>query len=403
MPAQDSARWVYLQQIWQRVAIAAKFFVAAAWLGPEAIGLVSIALVAMAMSEAISETGIPQALIQSSTEASPRTLGTAYVLTALRGGFLALLLFFGADLFALALGEARAAPLIALASAQCLLRNLFNPGLTLQSRGRQFRRLAAMEMLAVGLDLAVTLVLIRQGVGPLAIIIGSIAGESIRLLLSWTRFRVDMQLRPDWQGVLPLMRFGRWIWLNGILTALLNQLDKIIVARWFGSAELGQFQVAMKVAQICTVDVIAALAAYLFPTLAALNRESRRLVDALMRKVLSGLGLYCFALLVLAWLLMPTLTATPWMGDWSASAHLLKFALLPATVGCFLMLLSPYFRAIGQPQAITWATLTQLLCLGASAPLLISRWHTPGVAMAAALSGLVAIAVLALAYRQRPP
>jgi len=72
-PAQDSARWLYLQQIWQRVAVAAKFFLAAAWLGPQAIGLVSIAVVAVAISEAISETGIPQALIQAHDDASPRT------------------------------------------------------------------------------------------------------------------------------------------------------------------------------------------------------------------------------------------------------------------------------------------------------------------------------------------
>jgi len=381
-PAQDSARWLYLQQIWQRVAVAAKFF-----------------LVAVAISEAISETGIPQALIQAHDDASPRALGTAWILTAARGALLALSLWAGASAFASALGEPSAAPLIALASVQCFLRNLFNPGVTLLSRQRQFGQLAAMEIGASSLDLAGTLLLIQGGWGPAAIIVGSIAGEGLRWALSWTRFRVPLVFAPDWQEVRPLLKFGRWIWINGLLTALLNQLDKIIVSRWFGGAELGQYQVAMKLAQLCTVDVVAALAAYLFPTMAALNRQSRHLVDRLMRKVLAGVGAYCAALVLLAWLLVPQLIALHWFTAWAGSLVLLKFALLPVTVGCFLMLLSPYFRATGRPQAITWATVGQLLALAACAPYLISHWQTPGVAVASALAGAVAVAILALAAR----
>jgi PST family polysaccharide transporter len=399
LPTGDSARWLYLQQIWQRVTVAAKFFLAAAWLGPQAIGLVSIAVVAMAISEAISETGIPQALIQAHDDASPRALGTAWLLTAARGTLLALSLWAGACVFATALGEPSAAPLIELASVQCFLRNIFNPGVTLLSRKRQFRQLSTMEIGASSLDFASTLLLIQAGWGPAAIIVGSIAGEGLRWALSWTRFRVPLTFAPDWQEVRPLLKYGRWIWINGLLTALLNQLDKIIVSRWFGGAELGQYQIAMKLAQLCTVDVMAALAAYLFPTMADLNRQSRYLVDKLMRKVLAGVGTYCATLVLLAWLLMPQLVARQWFTPWAGSLMLLKFALLPVTVGCFLMLLSPYFRATGRPQAIAWATVGQLFALAACAPYMISHWQTPGVAVASALAGTAAVAILALATR----
>jgi len=59
---QDAAIWVLLQQIVVRGFVAVKFLAIGRILGPAAIGSVSVALLAVAIAEALSDTGLAQAV-----------------------------------------------------------------------------------------------------------------------------------------------------------------------------------------------------------------------------------------------------------------------------------------------------------------------------------------------------
>src|ERR1700722_2735843 len=61
---QDAAIWVLLQQIVVRGFVAVKFLAIGRILGPAAIGSVSVALLAVAIAEALSDTGLAQAVVQ---------------------------------------------------------------------------------------------------------------------------------------------------------------------------------------------------------------------------------------------------------------------------------------------------------------------------------------------------
>jgi Polysaccharide biosynthesis protein. len=58
---------VLLQQLFVRGLVAVKFLALGRILGPSAIGSVSIALLAVAIAESLSDTGLPQAVIQGGT------------------------------------------------------------------------------------------------------------------------------------------------------------------------------------------------------------------------------------------------------------------------------------------------------------------------------------------------
>lgn len=71
----DAAFWVLLQQVVVRGFVALKFLAIGRILGPEAIGAVSIALLAVAIAEALSDTGLAQAVVQDAMH--PRKASSA--------------------------------------------------------------------------------------------------------------------------------------------------------------------------------------------------------------------------------------------------------------------------------------------------------------------------------------
>ena len=74
----SAATWVLLQQFAVRGLVAIKFLAIGRMLGPAAIGSVSVALLAVAIAEALSDTGLAQAVIQGEHPPSRSQLGALW-------------------------------------------------------------------------------------------------------------------------------------------------------------------------------------------------------------------------------------------------------------------------------------------------------------------------------------
>lgn len=81
----EHALWVATQQLIVRGLMALKFLLAARLLGPEQIGLVGIALLSLAVVEAMTDTGISQAVIQHKNRIDRNEAGAVWTLQFVRG------------------------------------------------------------------------------------------------------------------------------------------------------------------------------------------------------------------------------------------------------------------------------------------------------------------------------
>ena len=79
--APSAATWVLGQQVIVRGLVAIKFLAIGRILGPAAIGSVSVALLAVAIAESLSDTGLAQAVVQGKDTPTEDELGA--VLTTL--------------------------------------------------------------------------------------------------------------------------------------------------------------------------------------------------------------------------------------------------------------------------------------------------------------------------------
>ena len=384
--------WSLLHQVSTRALLVIKFFAAARLLGPEAVGLVAVATLSMAVVEAMTETGLQQAVIQNRKRLDAQEAGALWTLQLTRGALIFVTLTLCSGLAATFFKAPAAAALVTATAVIAVLRGAVTPGPILRQRDRDFRSTAFYEVAAGAVDLTTTLALIAAGAGPMAMIAGSTAGEGTKLALSWLALRAPLQPNLRWGAISHLTHYGKWIWGNSVLTLLLNQLDKILVGRYLGIGELGIYQMAARIGQLLIAEPALAFGQYLFPTYARLFRASE---GEAHRRFLRVLRLCVLCLLAMAALVLAgsgTLIDLALGDAWKDTHRLTQLFVFPMAVGALIAMLVPYLRAIGQPQAILVATLLQLLALAAVAPWLLPAHQATGMVLATGIAGCVSLA-----------
>lgn len=392
----DHALWVLIQQVAVRGLIALKFLLAARLLGPELIGLVGIATLALAIAESLSDTGLSQAVVQRHSKISAKEAGAVWTLQMVRGFVLAIALLLLAVPIAALFKIPASAGLVALAAVIPLLRNAFNPGVFLAQRDRNFRQLSLYEGCAALFDFATTLLLIHLGFGAVSILFGNIASDCVKLVLSWTWFRIPLQPTFQWRLIQTLTSFGKWVWGSSVVTLVLNQLDKVLVARFLGTTEFGLYQVSSRIAQLILADGAVALGQYLFPTFAQRHRIAQQAAKDYFMWVIKRL-VPVTAIVAILLALMANFVINIALGpEWLAAVPVLRVMALSMFMGGIIAVLVAYCRAVGVPQIVAQAVIVQLLVLMLAAPLLIWQLGSVGMALAGASALAAAIAYFAV-------
>jgi O-antigen/teichoic acid export membrane protein len=379
---QDAAVWVLLQQIVVRGLVAVKFLAIGRILGPAAIGSVSIALLAVAIAEALSDTGLAQAVVQGREAPSRPQLGAVWTTLASRGMLIALLLVGAAPLMDQQFHLGGSLLLLQLAALLPLIRGFASPAYYIVTRERGFQRIAGVEMSSAFVDCAIGLAFALGGAGAYAVLIGMLAGESLKSTLTWTTMSPRPPLRLSWAGIGHYVNFSRWIWAGSVVNLLLNQFDKVIVAKLLGPASLGAYQMSSKLAQMLLADAAIAMSQYLFPTFAAHHRQDADFAARLFRRYLALIVGGLAVLVILLRLVAEPLFQIVLGNAWLSAVPLFKIFVINMAIGAVIAVLVSYLRAVGMPKVATHASIIQAVVLVATVPFATHMWGVTGIAWA---------------------
>jgi O-antigen/teichoic acid export membrane protein len=379
---QDAAVWVLLQQIVVRGLVAVKFLAIGRILGPAAIGSVSIALLAVAIAEALSDTGLAQAVVQGRDAPSRPQLGAVWTTLASRGMLIALLLVGAAPLMDQQFHLGGSLLLLQMAALLPLIRGFASPAYYIVTRERGFQRIAGVEMSSAFLDCSVGLAFALSGAGAYAVLIGMLAGETLKSTLTWTTMTPRPPLRLSWAGIGHYVNFSRWIWAGSVVNLLLNQFDKVIVAKLLGPAPLGAYQMSSKLAQMLLADAAIAMSQYLFPTFAAHHRQDADFAARLFRRYLALIVGGLAVLVVLLRLAAEPLFQIVLGNAWLSAVPLFRIFVINMAIGAVIAVLVSYLRAVGLPKVATHASVIQAVVLLATVPVATHMWGVTGIAWA---------------------
>ncbi len=398
--APSAATWVLAQQVAVRGLVAIKFLAIGRMLGPAAIGSVSVALLAVAIAESLSDTGLAQAVVQGKDAPSRDELGAVFTTLVARGLLVALLLLALAPFMAsqFHLGGLL---LLQLAAALPLVRGSACPSYFVAQRERRFSRIAAIEIGAALADCSIALAFAFAGAGAYSVLIGMLAGETIKSAATWAVLTPRPPLAPRWSGIGHYIGFSRWIWAGSVVNLILNQFDKVVVGKMLGPAQLGAYQMSSRLAQMLLADAAIALSQYLFPTFAAHHRDDA-VGAARMFKRWLAMGACIVVLVVIALrALAAPLFALVLGPQWMPAVPLFRVFVVNMALGSLIAVLVAYLRARGDARTAAQASALQVVVLFAVVPVALHAWGVVGIAWG--MTAGLAAAGLWMLYRALEP
>jgi O-antigen/teichoic acid export membrane protein len=312
--AAGAMRWRALQLGGVQAINFLRLLILAKLLAPEAFGLLAIATIAIGVFMRLSDVGMIPALVQRE-HVTPEQRDGAWTVGLLRAALVAAVLFFAAPTVALLFNEPLAAPIIQALALRPLVEAAASIGIARLTRELRFRELAIVYVPGAVVDLCVAVAL-APTLGVWALVAGALAGSATTVVLSYVLAPHRPRLSLRWAEIAPLVDYGRWVLAAGIVSLAGTLLTQLAISRMLGSAALGLFFLAAKVAYLPIEAASAVIAAVAFPMFARLKDDLRRTTEA-FAGLLGGMFLLLLPVYALVFALAPLLEQAlgeRWMG-----------------------------------------------------------------------------------------
>ncbi|MGH7527654.1 MAG: lipopolysaccharide biosynthesis protein [Gemmatimonadales bacterium] len=252
-------------------------------LTPADFGVVSAALILIGFSFTFSQMGLAPALVQR-PELEPRHVSTAFLASAGSGLLFGGLVWLVAPLVAGFFRMEQLAPVVRALAVLFPITGVSTVAEFLIQRKLRFRLLTNVEVLSYGLGYGVVgVVLAYLGWGVWALVVGQITQAVLRAVLVLRIAPPVLHPRPTWTSFLELMDYGVGQSIARVAVFVANQADNLVVGRWLGAVALGLYGRAYQLMSVPTALLGDVLDKVLFPTMARIQNDPRRLASAYLQ------------------------------------------------------------------------------------------------------------------------
>lgn len=397
----------------------------AAILAPSALGLVALGTLVANISGELSSLGTASALVYWRGDVR-RAARTAVTIGVAMGVALAALLWVGAPWLATTLraedgGAAviRGLTVVLPFTAVAAVTN------ELLRRELRFLRRIIPDAVSSVTGAVVAIVLVTEGYGVMALVVGQIVQATLTMLLSWL---VHPPVRPGWnaEDARGLLGYGGPFASAQLLEIIQLNVDYLIVARVLGSIALGQYSLGFRLAFMPYLMIVVVTTGAAFPYLCrmrggALGRATVVVMTAtltLVAPLCAGLALFNDDLMLLGAKWAPGVPVVGWLalyavllsvgqlvqtalnaGGRPGVAMLLRLSHLVLLLGTLLLVASRGITAVAMGQVLA-ASVVALLAL-VLARMLLPGFSLGGLAasLRPAAAGVVVMAVIVLGLR----
>lgn len=379
--------WAFMLRVADRLIGLAQIVVLARILAPEDFGLFGIALLALSVLETFSQTGFNAALIQKRGDILPY-LDTAWTVQAIRGFLLAAILLAIAPSVAVFFGEPGAAPLVQALALYQIFGGLVNTGVLYFRKELEFHKefLYMFSGTLMNLAVAIPAALILRNAW--ALIFGLIAGQFVRMIVSYLVHPYRPRPRFDRAQNKELSGFGKWVLGSSALVFLVTQGDSILVGKLLGATALGYYQMAYKISNIPATEITSVISSVSFPAYSKLQDRIERLREAYLQ-VLQVTAFISFPIAGLILVLAPEFTNIFLGENWMPIVPAMQVLALAGLARSIAGTSGNLFYAIGKPKIDTIWQIGRLVVFAALIYPFTLEWGFIGASVAVFLSILI--------------
>ncbi|HJR17167.1 MAG TPA: lipopolysaccharide biosynthesis protein [Gemmatimonadales bacterium] len=367
--AGSAISWRIVQLVGIKLIFLLRVFVLGRMLGPGEFGLFAVSLVALDFLLKITDFGMVPALVQH-PGAERRHFDAAWTIGLLRAGLVGLAVFVAAPLVAELFKEPRATDLVRVLALRPLLEAGASIGVAQLTRQLRFRPLASIQFSDALVGTALSIALVAP-LGVWALVAGPLAGALTSLIVSYLVAPHRPRFTLDTAAMLPLLRYGRWIFARALVAPLGTSILQLAISRQIGVAELGLYFLAGKVAFLPTEVASGVVGAVAFPLYARLQDNPRQATRT-FQLILTGMLALLLPSALMLFVLAPELVEHVLGPRWEGTVPVIRVLVWVNVVGLLGDAIVPMLKGLGLPSKAT------LLGAVQSAVLILLAWELAG-------------------------
>ncbi len=374
-----------------------RLLILARLLVPEDFGLLAIAATAIGFLMQLTNLGMVPALVQGK-DVSEKQYNTAWTVGVTRALLVTISVVAAAPLIAQLFSEPRAIPIIQVLALRPLLDAVSSIKVADLTRHLQFRPLATLKLMEAIVNTVLSIAL-APSLGVWAMVVGTLAGSSTYLGLSYILAPHLPRFLFNPGAARPLIRFGRWIFLTGLVVMAGSYVLQIVISRQLGAAELGLYYLAAQLAFLPTEVASGVVGEVAFPLFARLQTDLQQITRA-FRALFTGISALLFPVCALIIALAPALVHDILGPEWAGTIPVIRILALVSIIDLLGEVMGPIFQGLGQPYKVTVIEMVQSLLLIILAWVLTSRFGLIGAAFAW-LPAIIVSRIISIIFLQR--
>jgi O-antigen/teichoic acid export membrane protein len=367
------------------------------WLGPAETGIFAVAMLAIGVISAFTESGLAAAFLQRKTDYEQYILPVRTFL-ALRGLILGLLVFFAAPYVASWMSSPRSTDVLRILAITPVANGLTPMIWTLANKRLQFSLPAKFNVCMTAMNLAITIPLAWYLMSVWALVWGTVLSSLVSLVASTLLSREGRGFTLDWRPLKDLQRFGFWIFLTSIAAYLYINGGNWMIGGLLDVETLAVYTLAFRFCTMFTGEAAGIINQMMFPVFSHIQDDLPRLRTGFRKSfgvlamVVIGVGaLFCVAsrdyfIIVLG---------AKWATHTELFNSLLPWLTLWGICSAFAGAQSGVFQALGKPNWWLFTLLVMCVCMLA---LLWPAVHFGGAVSVAAVLGSVAAGMQIVRY-----
>lgn len=329
---------------------------------PEDYGLVSMAMVAIGLSQVLVQFGLDASLVRNRA-ATADHYDTAWSLKIIQNTLIAALTFVAAPISAYVVNDMRVMPIIFAVGIAGWIGGLQNIYVVDFLKHLNFRQdfLFAFIPRLISFIVSITSVILLKSYWGL--VIGICSAEISRTVVSYFLIK----RRPQWSLVKwkEMTGFSFFYFLDGLAQYSVYHLDRLIVGYAGGASKVGVYGVAREVSGLPSTELVLPIGRAFMPTLATLNDEPERQTAAI-EKALGGVMLVAVPVAIGFVLIAPEFISLLFGPKWTKAIPLVTILSFAAITSGFRAIAQNVLIVVGLIRvnaALSWAYAVVVLVL----------------------------------------
>jgi len=251
-------------------------------LSPKEYGLLGMVLVFTGFASFVADMGLGASIIQRST-VTERHLNSVFWLNVATGLALTAVFALAAPLIARFYQEPQLRLLTAAIALSFFLGSLNVVQVALLDKALNFRTKFWIETVSSVASGAVAVVLAFSGAGVWALVGQTLTQAAVRVLMMWSQSSWRPAWSFDFAAIRELMRFSGHLVGFGVVIYWSQNVDKLVIGRWIGSAALGIYSLADKLMRLPIASVTDVTTSVMFPALSFIQDDVESVRRAYLR------------------------------------------------------------------------------------------------------------------------